>query len=956
MSELLGLCKDKLKEKNLDTETYNKRLEHEIQNLQNSVEKHNYFLDLYAKKIKYPNNEHNLLIVYLLDICKDFNIDKKPKRTEFIAPDVDLDFISEARDYLKNDFIPEKYGKDYVCNISSHTTFGLKSLLLDLTKLFGEDRKDILSITTKMKMKDEDGDVLSLEEAMKIYPALKEWGEKNPKIIDAVQNMLYSRDINWEKYDYKNEPPHKTRGIGLHAGGCIISSEVIKDTVPLVRTKRGIASAWTEGQHDQELSPVGFVKIDTLVLDTLKKIAETIRLIYQRHNLDTICTLPDSDECWSDLAYLNDPHCLDFANRGDLNMVFQFDSEGIRQLSKKGGVESFNDLVAYTSIFRPACLSEKMDELYCKRKKGLEKYEIHPVLEPILNKTYGILLYQEDIMRVLQTVGLINLDSTMEAIKAISKKNLGKMKKYEEQFITNGQKTLNQSREELQGLFNLIKSFAGYGFNKSLDSNTLIPTTSGQKSIKNIKTGDVVYSINEFNTKVESIVLNLYDHGTLDGYQITFDDNYSVICTLNHKFLTRKGQQPLWKIIKNKLYVLCDGNMSRKVMKISYVGKRQMYDIEVSCPTHNFILPTGVITSNSHAVEYSMLSARTLYLKVHYPIETYCAFTGTLDTGDDRIQIYRRDAQRHNIIFEPIDLNLSDINFKIINEKIYYGFSKIKGIGEEVSKRIVEFQPYKDFEDFITKFGDNMSVIKPLLALRVFGEDPVTLFKYYLTRKNIQKKHDSSKVRFERNLKVHLNTLKTLSGEQLSKYQDKYEKFINNFKNKNFLQLSLKDFDVNNIDDSVKKELLKHSAYLKILKNKYESEVFYYGFRWRHILQDCENAGVNTFEQFRIDDLNSGPVDIVINKVEQKTSQKNTKYCQLTVEDSNEEKNKINVWINDYERFKEFFVVGATLRMQLMAPTNGFPTYSLKSYPRYAKLPPLEQDYRITPLKRIKND
>jgi DNA polymerase-3 subunit alpha len=213
--------------------------------------------------------------------------------------------------------------------------------------------------------------------------------------------------------------------MGVHAGGLIIANQPLYDLVPLVKRKDNPqASAWVEGLHGQDLGPVGLVKFDLLVISNLLQIARCCEMVKKRHGLDGICNKPGEPD-WTDVPkWRNDKTALDMANIGDLKCIFQFDSEGMRGLVRAGGVDRFEDLVAYTALFRPGPLGMKMQERYVERKRGRETYILHPLVKPILEKTYGVLTYQEQIMRILNVVGEIPLKDCELVRKAISKKKV----------------------------------------------------------------------------------------------------------------------------------------------------------------------------------------------------------------------------------------------------------------------------------------------------------------------------------------------------------------------------------------------------------------------------------------------------------------------------------------------------------------------------------------------------
>jgi len=257
-----------------------------------------------------------------------------------------------------------------------------------------------------------------------------------------------------------------------------------------------------------------------------------------------------------------------------------------------------------------------MDVHYCKRKRGEEPYEIHPLMQKSLAKTYGILVYQEQIMDILRVVGEIPDMHTEKVRKAVSKKKIKDFIKYKEVFIKNGQKNLGESEEYVENLWQTIESFSAYGFNAS------------------------------------------------------------------------------------------------------------------------------------HSYAYTYISARLLWLKAHYPLEFYAAIL-MCETDTDKIKDYKIDAEKHGIEVLPIHINYSKENFTIHDNKIYFGFSNIKSIGEEVAKRIVSDQPYKNVTDFLDRFGTDLTCIKALVSLGVFGDNRVKIRKfteYYKGKINSRKdrKKDSS--------------------------------------------------------------------------------------------------------------------------------------------------------------------------------------------------------------------
>lgn len=446
--QLISLAVAGLKNRGVYSNEYKTRLMSELKGV-SDLSEHDYFLNLVKSGKKYSFNENNLLLAYCLGIVDDFDIEKPAASFMGEFPDIDVDYIKEVRDYLKEDWAPKCFGRDKVCWVGNYTTFGIKSSLIDMARVFGLDRQEILNITTKLPSVDEDGNPLTLEKAKEISPELQDYCKNYPDATNASDRLL-----------------NRNRGMGTHAGGLIISKSSIDNFIPLVKGKDGApVSAFVEGLHGTDLSPLGLVKFDLLVVD-LFRIYVCCKLIKERHNIKTICAIPDQKD-WSDTSYLNDPKAIAIANESKLKCVFQFDSDGMRELIKKGGVTSFDDLVAYSGLFRPGPMGMLMHEEYVKRKNGEEEYWIHPVLKSILDVTYGIMVYQEQVMKILNVVGDIPLAHCEKVRKAISKKQDKIFHNYQEDFIENGQKVLGWNKEQVENLWNQVKSFSEYGFNKS---------------------------------------------------------------------------------------------------------------------------------------------------------------------------------------------------------------------------------------------------------------------------------------------------------------------------------------------------------------------------------------------------------------------------------------------------------------------------------------------------------
>jgi DNA polymerase III alpha subunit len=788
-----------------------------------------YFLELIERKEKYEN-ENNLLICVILGICDSVDLSKEPSTKMGEFPDVDVDYLPIVRDYLKNEWAPKTFGADKVCNIGNYGTFGLKSTLIDMARVHGLDRNEILNITTNLKMKDDEGELLTYESALRLYPELKDYCDRNPEVAIATQKLL-----------------HRNRSMGKHAGGLILCNQAIDKFVPLVKGSEGEAvSAWVEGLHGQDLGPVGLIKFDLLVVKSLWQICLTVKLVKERHSLKNICAAPNQWD-WSDLSYLNDPTSLEMANSGDLRCVFQYDSDGIRKLVRKGGIESFDDLVAYVSLYRPSTLQMGMDETYCLRKRGRQEYEIPEILEGVLRKTYGVILYQEQIMQILSIVGKIPLRDCYQVIKAISKKKKEGFEKYKDKFIENGQITLGKSKEEVEKYFDLIESFAGYGFNLA------------------------------------------------------------------------------------------------------------------------------------HATSYSYISAKQLYLKAHYPLEFYAA-TLMCEQDDEKIREYITEAENHGVEVCNLDLNKSKDNFSIQENKIYVGFSNIKGIGEDKAKKIVEMHPYAGFEDFLARFGTEANVLRALIPLRTFKDaEPEILYKFWIAYSEHTKKCKDKQKRFEVSCKKIIEEASSIDSSISVDNKDIDISIISNIKLNDPLKADLLE--------SCRKKLVKtrtrnvttalqapsmaefkpeeyeveDKEVLSLLRDKEKAQLAYFGFVWENELKNLpEYVQDRNFESFSIASEQGAKIGVVLVKVlavnVKKFKNNKGQFVSLHVMDDSFGEGKITVWDDDYQRFKDEMKAGNYISIQITPPSGGFPSYTFYSPPRHEryKLPKdKSKDFRLLVLRKV---
>ncbi len=390
-------------------------------------------------------------VLYLSHVCPleyDLLFERflDPNRSE--APDIDIDFCQDRRG-LVIQYVKEKYGAESVAQIGTFGTLGAKAALKDVGRVLDVPLDRVNALCKLVPMK---GAIAAdLEEATQ-SPDFKREYESDPQLLELVKIARKLEGSN--------------RNVGTHAAGIVIANGPITDYVPVQRPpKKGgdgsevgadtatVTTQWEMGI----LEKVGMLKMDFLGLRNLSVLDNCVRLIKRtRDKTVDPMTFP-----------FDDLETFKLLQRGDAKGVFQLESEGIRELLKRMKPDNIRDLIAVLALYRPGPLEGGMVDEYIECKHGRKKPVYpHPVMEEILAETYGVMVYQEQIMRILNRLGGIELAKAYACIKAISKKNHDIINARKADFV-NGCSERGMTHEKAEEIFNLIVKFGGYGFNKS---------------------------------------------------------------------------------------------------------------------------------------------------------------------------------------------------------------------------------------------------------------------------------------------------------------------------------------------------------------------------------------------------------------------------------------------------------------------------------------------------------
>jgi DNA polymerase III subunit alpha len=377
-------------------------------------------------------------------------------------PDFDVDFCQDRRDDVIR-YVQQHYGENNVGQIITFGALKAKSVLRDVCRVYGlpfseGDRfakliPEILGITLKQSIF---GDA---EKGLAGEPRLKELYDTPQKVADIDGKVITSKDV----LEVGMALEGLNRQAGMHAAGVVIADKPLWEYVPVYRPP-GEQIIVTQFAKD-EVEAAGLVKFDFLGLKTLTVIQNAIDLINRK--------LPADAQLNRDHIPLNDHATFELISAGDTAGVFQMESSGFTEMVMKMKPNCFEDVIAAGALYRPGPLDQKLEDgrtmvdVYIDRKHGRDKVTFpHPTLEPVLKDTYGVIVYQEQVMQIAQVLGGYSLGGADLLRRAMGKKKAEEMAKQRALFLEGAVKK-GVDAKVASGVFDLMEKFAQYGFNKS---------------------------------------------------------------------------------------------------------------------------------------------------------------------------------------------------------------------------------------------------------------------------------------------------------------------------------------------------------------------------------------------------------------------------------------------------------------------------------------------------------
>jgi len=383
------------------------------------------------------------LVAYVLNITNidplenDLLFERFLNSERISMPDLDIDFCAEGREKVIQ-YVRGKYGGD--SNVAQIITFGTmkaKAVIRDVGRVMNIPLSEV-------------------DKLAKLIPntlniTLKQALEQEPSLKALYENEKHIHEL----FDISVKLEGLCRHASVHAAGIVISDEPLTEYVPLAKTGDVVTTQF----YDEILvDKIGLLKADFLGVRKLTVIDKALKLIRETTGKEIDLTkIPMDDKATYDLL-----------SRGDVKGVFQVEtSRGFKELLKKLKPDHFADILPLVALYRPGPLQSGMVDSFINRKHGREEVVYpHPSLEPILKETYGVILYQEQVMRIANRLAGFTLNQADNLRKAMGKKKPEIMAKFKDQFV-NGAVTNGIPRETAKSIFELMEYFAGYGFNKS---------------------------------------------------------------------------------------------------------------------------------------------------------------------------------------------------------------------------------------------------------------------------------------------------------------------------------------------------------------------------------------------------------------------------------------------------------------------------------------------------------
>ncbi|MCI5108575.1 MAG: DNA polymerase III subunit alpha [Candidatus Pacebacteria bacterium] len=726
--ELKKLAYEGLSRRGMElNEKVEKRVEYELEVIKNKGYS-KYFL-VVADLLKFAKENHILsntrgsaagsLVSYLIGITivdpialnLPFERFLNPDRPS--APDIDMDFADDKRDEVI-EYARRKYGKDHVAQIGTFGTMLARGSVRDTARALGYSYNSGDRIAKLIPMGAQ-GFPMTIDRALDEVPELKDLYKKDEEVKTII--------------DMARKIEGCARHIGVHAAGVVISPRPLTEDVPVQFDPKGSEKLITQyDMHAVGEDGVGLLKFDFLGLKNLTIMGNTIKLARKVFG----------EEIDVDKISLDDKKTYEMLARGETAATFQLNGSGMTRFLKELKPTTIHDINAMVALYRPGPLDFIPNYIDRKHNPHKIKY-LDPRLEHILDQSYGVITYQDDVMMIAIELGGYSWIEADKLRKAMGKKIPELMAEQKDKFFKGCKEVGKLEEKKIQQLWDQIETFAAYGFNKCITGDTLINDAETGKPIKvsDLYKGNKrikVESLDKSLNLVKAPISTVMENGKKNVYLLQTRSGREIETTDNHPFYTFDGWKELRDIkLEEKIATKKESSLYwDEVVSITPQGKKMTYDITVP-DYHNFVA-NNIIVHNSHAASYGRIAYLTSYLKANYPV-LYMTSVLTADQGDvDKVAEMIGECKRMDIEVLPPNINESFEDFATVGKerKIRFGLTTIKNFGEGIAHTIIEERKangkFNSISDFLNRIRDrnlNKKSLEALIkcgALDEFGE------------------------------------------------------------------------------------------------------------------------------------------------------------------------------------------------------------------------------------------